>query len=583
MIGTLMYLTSSRPDLVFVVCMCSQYQAKSTYQLADIFTKPLPRERLEFLIKNLGMKSMSSKTLKKLADEEEEEILSRNINPVVAQQVALENALVAPKKRVKIEKCNMRIEFNKPQREPTYQVTLDVLRLSPCYLSFLITAEVLEIYMHQFWNTIKKIKDTDAYQFKLDKQKFRIDTEVFQEILQICPRLPNQDFVEPPSNEEMVPFIKDLRCISRRSTGLDRLRPSRAQILWGMFYKKNVDFVALPWEDFMFQADNKDISSAQEPAKKPKRAKHPKPAKESASTKGDVSSKKPSRKQSTGVQIRDTPSVSVSKKKAPATTDRSKGIDLLSEAALLEYAQMKAVLKRSKKETHSHQASGSGVPDVPKDQSESENESWGESGDDDDSNDDDVSDDDGNEDDSDDDGGDNDSDDERTESDEDENPNLNQKDDEKEEEYKDEYVHTPLSYESTDEENKHVSEEEYDRIDEELYKDVNVKLKEVEHGEEEKGDVVINDASHDNVTQEKTYDQDEDDAHVTLIVVHDTQKNKVPLQSSYILSDFATQFLNLDNVSPADTEIISMMNIDVHHEEPSSPTPSLLIIPITVI
>ncbi|GJW93220.1 retrovirus-related pol polyprotein from transposon TNT 1-94 [Tanacetum coccineum] len=30
MIGSLMYLTSSRPDLVFVVCMCSWYQAKPT-------------------------------------------------------------------------------------------------------------------------------------------------------------------------------------------------------------------------------------------------------------------------------------------------------------------------------------------------------------------------------------------------------------------------------------------------------------------------------------------------------------------------------------------------------------------------
>ncbi|GKG24434.1 hypothetical protein Tco_0395062, partial [Tanacetum coccineum] len=28
MIGSLMYLTSSRPDLVFAVCMCAQYQAK---------------------------------------------------------------------------------------------------------------------------------------------------------------------------------------------------------------------------------------------------------------------------------------------------------------------------------------------------------------------------------------------------------------------------------------------------------------------------------------------------------------------------------------------------------------------------
>ncbi|GKF46547.1 hypothetical protein Tco_0136349 [Tanacetum coccineum] len=30
MVGTLMYLTTSRPDLTFAVCMCSRYQAKPT-------------------------------------------------------------------------------------------------------------------------------------------------------------------------------------------------------------------------------------------------------------------------------------------------------------------------------------------------------------------------------------------------------------------------------------------------------------------------------------------------------------------------------------------------------------------------
>ncbi|GJV18974.1 retrotransposon protein, putative, ty1-copia subclass [Tanacetum coccineum] len=184
MIGSLMYLTSSRPDLVFAVCMCARYQAKPTekhlhavkriflylkrtsdmglwyskdlcitltayadadhvgcqdtrrgtsenaqllgdklvsrsskkqksiaissieaeyialfgccaqilwmilqltdyglkfnkiplteYQLADIFTKALPRERFIFLIEKLEMKSMSLETLKSLAEEEEE-------------------------------------------------------------------------------------------------------------------------------------------------------------------------------------------------------------------------------------------------------------------------------------------------------------------------------------------------------------------------------------------------------------------------------------------------------------------------------------------------------------------------------
>ncbi|GKF22627.1 hypothetical protein Tco_0074949, partial [Tanacetum coccineum] len=47
------------------------------------------------------------------------------MNPVSAKKVALDNSLVPPEKRLKIKKCNARIEFSKPQREETYQVTLD--------------------------------------------------------------------------------------------------------------------------------------------------------------------------------------------------------------------------------------------------------------------------------------------------------------------------------------------------------------------------------------------------------------------------------------------------------------------------
>nr|GEU42818.1 putative reverse transcriptase domain-containing protein [Tanacetum cinerariifolium]GEU43965.1 putative reverse transcriptase domain-containing protein [Tanacetum cinerariifolium] len=48
------------------------YFVKMEYQLANIFTKALPQERFNFLIEKLGMKSMSSETLKSLAEEEEE-------------------------------------------------------------------------------------------------------------------------------------------------------------------------------------------------------------------------------------------------------------------------------------------------------------------------------------------------------------------------------------------------------------------------------------------------------------------------------------------------------------------------------
>ncbi|GKE18114.1 hypothetical protein Tco_1425691, partial [Tanacetum coccineum] len=50
------------------------------------------------------------------------------------------------------------------------------------------------------------------------------------------------------------------RCLSRKTSGLDKIRLSRAQILWGIYYNKNVDFVKLLWEDFMFQIDNIDAN-----------------------------------------------------------------------------------------------------------------------------------------------------------------------------------------------------------------------------------------------------------------------------------------------------------------------------------
>ncbi|GKB59613.1 retrovirus-related pol polyprotein from transposon TNT 1-94 [Tanacetum coccineum] len=48
------------------------YFVNTEYQLADIFTKAVARERIEFLINKLGMRSFTPKTLKLLADEVDE-------------------------------------------------------------------------------------------------------------------------------------------------------------------------------------------------------------------------------------------------------------------------------------------------------------------------------------------------------------------------------------------------------------------------------------------------------------------------------------------------------------------------------
>ncbi|GJS64473.1 retrovirus-related pol polyprotein from transposon TNT 1-94 [Tanacetum coccineum] len=48
------------------------YFVRTEYQLADIFTKALPRERFEFILPRLGMKSMKPETLKHLQDDQDE-------------------------------------------------------------------------------------------------------------------------------------------------------------------------------------------------------------------------------------------------------------------------------------------------------------------------------------------------------------------------------------------------------------------------------------------------------------------------------------------------------------------------------
>ncbi|GJY43367.1 hypothetical protein Tco_0431580 [Tanacetum coccineum] len=71
-----------------------------------------------------------------------------------------------------------------------------------CYHASLITADVLELYMHQFWNYVYK-HDT-FYRFKIDnKKRFKLTLEVFRDIFHILPRVPVvENFDALPSEED---------------------------------------------------------------------------------------------------------------------------------------------------------------------------------------------------------------------------------------------------------------------------------------------------------------------------------------------------------------------------------------------
>nr|GFA45732.1 hypothetical protein [Tanacetum cinerariifolium] len=78
----------------------------------------------------------------------------------------------------------------------------------PFFKAFLVTADVPEIHMQEFWATVDV--HHHAIQFKMDNKKHIMNLESFREMLHICPRIPSQSFAELPFEEEILDFIRFL-------------------------------------------------------------------------------------------------------------------------------------------------------------------------------------------------------------------------------------------------------------------------------------------------------------------------------------------------------------------------------------
>ncbi|GKC99731.1 hypothetical protein Tco_1170006, partial [Tanacetum coccineum] len=121
--------------------------------------------------------------------------------------------------------------------------------------------DVPEIYMQEFWATTTV--HHHSIRFKMNNKKYIVNLEYIREMLQICPKLLNQQFEELPFEERSFVAVIN-KCLSCKSTGYDSLRLSQAQILWGMYHKKNVDYAYLLWEDFVYQVENKNVKRSNE-------------------------------------------------------------------------------------------------------------------------------------------------------------------------------------------------------------------------------------------------------------------------------------------------------------------------------
>ncbi|GJZ47392.1 hypothetical protein Tco_0601224 [Tanacetum coccineum] len=245
MVGTLMYLTASRPDLTFAVCMCARYQAKPTekhlhavkrifkylrgtvnrglwypkdssialtaYADADHAGCQDTRRSTSGSMQLLGERlvSWSSKRQKSVAisSTEAEYIalsgccaqvlwmrsqltdygLGFNKIPIIMsitkeQQQDLDDALVLREQRLRIGNCNYKLSTTFKPKEHTFQVTLVVHSLTPFYQAFLISRSVPSIYMHDFWATVCYQKH--CIKFKMNKKYYSL----IWKLSEICSR-----------------------------------------------------------------------------------------------------------------------------------------------------------------------------------------------------------------------------------------------------------------------------------------------------------------------------------------------------------------------------------------------------------
>ncbi|GJS77611.1 hypothetical protein Tco_0727492 [Tanacetum coccineum] len=146
------------------------------------------------------------------------------MNPQQTQQVvARDEKWVPSAEKVKISFTNIRLETTVPQKEETFQ---------------------------QFWYTIKRVQDTDSYEFILANKKCTVNAEVFRTILNICPRVKGEDFTDVLDDEIVLTFLIDLgyKGPQNRHTNM---------FIDHMHQSENVDYPELIWEDLAYHIDHK--------------------------------------------------------------------------------------------------------------------------------------------------------------------------------------------------------------------------------------------------------------------------------------------------------------------------------------
>nr|GEV55347.1 Gag-Pol polyprotein [Tanacetum cinerariifolium] len=174
------------------------YFVTTDYQLADIFTKALPRERFEFLL--LRLDTMADVNVNASADQA----------PTMAPPTRTDDQILPHLRWVPIGKSNCYLDVERSQSNLIYKIAVDILKHTKFFKAFTASSTIPSIYIQQFWDTVQYDKTAGCYKCQLDEQWFDLTKDTLREALQLTPVNNNNAFSSPLSSDALINFVNDL-------------------------------------------------------------------------------------------------------------------------------------------------------------------------------------------------------------------------------------------------------------------------------------------------------------------------------------------------------------------------------------
>ncbi|GKD57921.1 hypothetical protein Tco_1291308 [Tanacetum coccineum] len=205
---------------------------------------------------------------------------------------------------VPIRKSNYVLDLQKKQKNPIFQIAVDILQNTKCFRAFTASASVPAIYIQQFWNNLTCVEIAGTFRFQLDENWFILDANLLREALEITPIDQAHSFVSPPSGDAIMDLVNELgyleeihfvssmavnhlyqpwrailsminQCLTCKTSRHDRPRYPVLQMLWGIITSTNVDYAELIWEEFVqavqtFLTDKANLGSPTKKGRKDK-------------------------------------------------------------------------------------------------------------------------------------------------------------------------------------------------------------------------------------------------------------------------------------------------------------------------